>query len=228
MCSLSVHQFHPWDLTPEEAVRIQQTLRDRVIIRKLDIDSLHFVAGVDVGFKGDVARAAAVVLEYPSMRLVENSVAEIPVTFPYISGLLSFREAPAILAALSQIKNLPGVIFCDGQGIAHPRRFGIACHLGLLLEIPSLGCAKSILTGRHGSLADEQGSVAELADRAEIIDAAVRTRQGVRPVYISPGHLIDVPACVKLTLACAKGYRLPEPTRLADRIASQRGPVPFA
>jgi len=219
---------HPWNLAPDEAVRLQQELRAHVRVEPLDLASLRRVAGVDVGFRGDLTRAAVVVLSFPDLQVMESAIAEIPTAFPYIPGLLSFREAPAILAALEQLEELPDAILCDGQGLAHPRRFGIACHLGVLLDRPTLGCAKSILVGRHAQLGEEPGATANLVDRGEVVGAALRGRAGVKPVYISIGHRIDLPSAVQLSLACAQGYRLPEPTRLADRLASRKGDLPSA
>jgi deoxyribonuclease V len=200
-------------------------LRAKVIVEPLALDTLHFIAGVDVGFREEKAHAAAVLLSFPELQLLEQSEAEIPVRFPYIPGLLSFREAPAILAALEGLGRVPDLIMCDGQGIAHPRRFGIACHIGLLLDIPALGCAKSILVGRHAPVGEEAGSQAPLVVRDEVVGAALRTRSRVKPVYISTGHRIDLVSAVQVALACSRGYRLPEPTRLADRLASRRGPL---
>ena len=223
---LKLSNSHAWDLTPEEAIRLQGSMRTQVVIEPLDLEKIHTVGGVDVGFRDEKARAAAVLLSFPELKLLASELAEIPVPFPYIPGLLSFREAPAILAALEKLPALPDVLVCDGQGLAHPRRFGIACHLGVLLGLPALGCAKSILVGRHEPVGNPVGSTAELKAGPEVVGMAVRTREGVKPVYISVGNRIDLPSAVQLTLACGRGYRLPEPTRLADRLASDRGPLP--
>jgi deoxyribonuclease V len=226
MPDLSLSHAHRWDLTPGEAIQLQQELRERVLVQPLSLGQISTVAGVDVGFRDEKARAAAVLLSFPSLQLLEHAVREVPIPFPYVPGLLSFRETPAILNALEGLSVLPDVIVCDGQGLAHPRRFGIACHLGVLLDRPTLGCAKSILVGKHGPLGEEPGSTADLKAGGETIGAAVRTRQGVKPVYVSVGSRIDLPSAVELILACNRGYRLPEPTRLADRLASNRGPLP--
>jgi deoxyribonuclease V len=226
MVKLKLAHAHPWNLNPEEAIRLQGQLRGRVIVQPLPLEAIHTVGGVDVGFRGDQARAAVVVLSYPSLALLDYAVAEIPVPFPYVPGLLSFRETPAILAALEKLVSLPDVLVCDGQGLAHPRRFGIACHLGVLLDRPALGCAKSILTGRADPLGEVPGSTADLKAGEEMIGAAVRTKLGVKPVYISVGHRADLSSALALILACLRGYRLPEPTRLADRLASNKGPLP--
>lgn len=226
MTVLDLAISHSWDLAPGEAIQLQQRLRAQVLIAPLPLEQVRTVGGVDVGFREGKAHAAIVALEFPSLALLESAEAETPVPFPYIPGLLSFREVPAILAALEKLPWLPDVLVCDGQGLAHPRRFGIACHLGVLLDRPALGCAKSILTGRHSDLPEEPGSTAELRADGELVGAAVRTRVGVKPVYVSPGQRCDVPSAVALVLACTRGYRLPEPTRLADRLASRRGPLP--
>ena len=223
MTPLKLAYSHPWDLTADEAIRLQEILRSRVVVQPLPLSLIRTVGGVDLGFREGNARAAAVVLSFPSLDVVEQSVVEVPAQYPYIPGLLSFRETPAILAVLEQLNRLPDVLICDGQGLAHPRRFGIACHLGVLLDRPALGCAKSILVGRHALLDEAPGSTVDLVDRSEVIGAAVRTCQGLKPVFVSPGHRIDVPSAIRLVLACGRGYRLPEPTRLADRLASRRG-----
>ena len=212
----------PWDLSPEEAIQLQKELRSQVVLTPLPLDSVHTIAGVDVGFPGDRTRAAAVLLSFPELEVLEQKVVEIPTTFPYIPGLLSFRETPAILQAIRGLSAAPDLILCDGQGIAHPRRFGIACHIGVLLDMPALGCAKSILVGRPGPLGEPRGSTSPMRVGDEVVGMAVRTREGVKPVYISPGHRIDLDSAVQAVLACGQGYRLPEPTRLADRLASQR------
>ena len=213
---------HPWDLSPAEAIELQQSLRARVRLQPLELETIRTVAGVDAGFPGGQARAAVVVLAFPSLQVVEEAAAEVPIPFPYIPGLLSFREIPAVLAALERLHSLPDVLICDGQGIAHPRRLGIASHLGVLLDRPALGCAKSILVGRHAPVGEAVGSQSALVDGGEVIGAVVRTRANVKPVILSPGHRIDVESGVRLALACSRGCRLPEPTRLADRLASQR------
>ncbi len=223
---LRLQHAHRWDLPAAEAVQVQLVLRGALRVEQaLDLAALRCVGGVDAGFPagGEIARAVVVVLAYPAMTLVEYAVAEVPVRFPYVPGLLSFREAPAILAALEKLSFLPDVLIFDGHGLAHPRRLGIACHLGVLLDHPTVGCAKSILVGKHGPLGEAAGSTSELCVGAEVLGAAVRTRRGVKPVYISPGHRSDIGSAVQLALACGRGYRLPEPTRLADKIASLRG-----
>ncbi len=217
-------QTHAWDLSPEDAIQLQEQLRARVIIAPLADESIHSVAGIDVGFprqKG-IARAAIVLMQYPSMTIVDQGLAEMPVSMPYVPGLLSFREIPVILAALEELSLSPDLLITDSQGIAHPRRFGLACHLGVLLEIPAIGCAKSILVGTHDHLPESRGSTKDLIDRGEIVGSVARTRAGVKPVYISIGHRVDLPSAVRIILNCGAGYRLPEPTRWAHKLASQK------
>ncbi len=165
---------------------------------------------------------AVVVLSYAGLEVKEVEVAEQRISFPYVPGLLSFREAPAILNVCERLKTDPDLVLVDGQGIAHPRRFGLACHLGVLLDTATVGCAKSVLCGTYGKLEEGAGSFAEMADNGEVIGAAVRTRAGVKPVYVSIGHKVDLLTAVSWTLGCCRGYRLPEPTRLAHLAASGR------
>jgi deoxyribonuclease V len=178
----------------------------------------RLVAGADVAYSSERGRcyAAVVLLRLPELEVVEQASAERPITFPYVPGLLSFREGPALLAAFARLGQRPDLIVFDGQGFAHPRRFGLACHLGYLLDIPSIGCAKSILVGKHQGLGKRAGSFAWLTHQGERVGAAVRTREGVRPVYVSPGYRVGFATAVKLALMLARKFRVPEPTRLAD------------
>ena len=210
-----------WPHTVQEAIAIQNTLRDKVITED-HTARVHHVGGVDVGFERDntVVRAAAVVLNFPGLELVDSALARAPVTFPYVPGLLSFRELPAVLEALKLLKITPDLILCDGQGIAHPRRIGIASHLGVLTDIPTIGVAKSLLIGTHEQLPSERGAWQPLRDRGETIGAALRTRANVAPVYVSPGHRVSLPTAIHYVLACTTKYRLPETTRHAHRLAS--------
>jgi deoxyribonuclease V len=218
--------LHRWDLSPQEAIQVQEKLRSRVIVTPLEDAKIRLVAGVDVGLPrgAQVARAAIAVLDYASMELIDQAIAECPVPFPYVPGLLSFREMPVILAALEQLRTKPDVFMVDGHGYAHPRRFGLACHLGVWLDKPALGCGKSILIGEQMPLENPRGSVAFLQDGDETIGAAVRTREAVKPVYISIGHRADLESAIRITLNCARGVRLPEPTRWAYRLASEKKP----
>jgi len=213
---------HPWDLTPKEAVALQRKLRERVVIENRLDEPVRLVAGVDVGFerRNTVTRAAVAVLRYPSLELVEHAIARQPTRFPYVPGLLSFREIPAVLDALRALAAQPQLLLCDGQGIAHPRRLGIASHLGLLLDVPSIGVAKTRLIGEHAAVPDERGARVPLTDKGETIGAVVRTRRGVKPLYISPGHLITLESAVEYVMGALTRYRLPETTRWAHRLAS--------
>lgn len=213
----------PWNLTIAEARTLQNELSARVI-RRGSVLNPRFIAGIDVSVSrfSKLGRASVVVLENPSLLPVETSHAEGALHFPYVPGYLSFREAPLIMEAWQKLRIRPELLIMDGQGIAHPRRFGVATHLGLMLDIPSIGCAKSRLTGQCGFLPDEAGSYSPLTDNGEIIGAAVRTRKSVKPLYISIGHRIDLENSIYWILNCCRGYRLPEPTRLAHLAANGR------
>lgn len=213
--------LHPWNLTPAEARALQLTLQPQ-IIRVDRFKPPRRVAGVDVGFEaqGTVTRAAVVVLNFPKLDLVEQAIARQPTQFPYVPGLLSFREIPAILEALQQLRQPPDMLLCDGQGLAHPRRFGLACHLGLLTDLPSIGVAKSRLIGRYDELPEAKGAWVPLRDKGEIIGAVLRTRNRVKPLYISIGHKISLASAIHYVLACTTRYRLPETTRGAHNLAS--------
>jgi len=212
---------HEWNLTPREARALQSRLAAGVIRKSLR-RRIRTVAGVDVHIHGHVVRAGAVVLDFPGLNTICQATAEFPVNFPYIPGLLSFREAPVALAAIQRLGTLPDALIVDGQGIAHPRRFGLACHLGLILDIPAIGCAKSRLCGRHGTPAVTRGSRVPLIDTNEIIGTVLRTRTGVRPVYVSIGHRVSLNDAVDIVLACTPVYRLPKTTRLAHRLAGKQ------
>ncbi len=216
---MRVRQLHPWQVSTTEAKVIQRDLREKVS-STADFAEVHTVAGVDVGLKGELARAAVVVLSYPALAPMEQSVAEEPITMPYIPGFLAFREAPAILAACEGLAVEPDLVIFDGQGIAHPRRMGIASHVGVILDKPSIGCAKSRLWGKHHEPATEAGSYVHLFDGEEVIGAVLRTRDNVSPVYISIGHRIDLEMAIEYVLGCCRGYRLPEPIRYAHRAAA--------
>jgi deoxyribonuclease V len=209
---------HAWNLAPARAVAVQRRLAARV---RTDAPkrAIRSVVGVDCAFSRDGERclAAAVVWDLEARRVLEVRNAWRPLRFPYVPGLLSFREAPAILAVLRALRTEPDALMCDGQGLAHPRRFGIACHVGVLCDRPTLGVAKSRLVGEHREPGPGRGSRAALYDRGERIGTVLRTREGVKPVYVSVGHRLDLATAERLTLACAERFRLPEPTRLADR-----------
>ncbi len=213
--------MHSWKVTPAEARRIQEALRGQVL-REDRLDPVRRVAGVDVGFRGGgkVTRAAAAVLEFPSLEPCAQAVVSRATSFPYVPGLLSFREVPAIIPALKRLKVPPDLILCDGQGYAHPRRFGLACHLGVVTGIATIGVAKTRLIGNHGRVPDSRGRWTPLKDGDETIGAVLRTRKGVKPVYVSVGHRVSLQTAVELVMACVTRYRLPETTRAAHRLAS--------
>ena len=213
---------HRWDLSPDEAVKLQKELAPRIDTRTpIDLDNLKYVAGVDVSVKNEISRAAIVVLSFPNLQRVEAVTAEIPTPFPYIPGLLSFREGAVILEAHKKLKAQPGVYIFDGMGIAHPRRFGIASHIGLWLDAPTVGCGKTLLIGKHDEVPPQKGSYSLLRHRGEVIGAVVRTRDNVAPVYISPGHKATLESAIELIVRCSTKYRLPEPIRAAHNTAGE-------
>lgn len=220
---MQYRSLHSWNVTPVEARELQNRLRTQVIMAD-QFGTINTVAGVDIGLKKDIARASVVVLSFPELQVVDSEVAESPVRFPYVPGLLSFREIPPLLTAFSQLQTEPDLVIVDGQGVAHPRRFGLASHLGLILDKPTIGCAKSRLCGRYEEPGQEQGSYTDLIDKDEVIGAVVRTRTNVSVVYVSIGHRISLDSARTLTLACCRGYRLPETTRHAHKTAS--GQIP--
>lgn len=214
---------HRWDLTPKQAIALQQELRGRVETENR-FGAIRLVAGIDVGFldDGTTTRAAIAVLDYATLTLQEHAVAHCPTRFPYVPGLLSFREIPAVLRAYRRLRKKPDLIVCDGQGYAHPRRFGLACHLGVLLDTPSIGVAKTLFIGTHKAVGRRRGDSSDLRDQAETIGAVLRTRGGVKPVYVSIGHRVSLASALAFALHCAPRYRLPETTRWAHKLASQK------
>ncbi len=217
--SANYHAHILWlkNLSKREAFALQTALARRVQESPLPAPP-RTVGGVDVGFPNGKARAAVVVLTFPDLTLQQEATAESEIAYPYVPGLLAFREVPVILKALERLPTLPDVLICDGQGRAHPRRLGLASHLGVLLDHPTVGCAKSRLVGEHAPVPDERGAWVPLVDRGEVIGAVVRTRAGVKPVYVSVGHRITLPEAIELVLKCAPRYRLPEPIRLAHKL----------
>src|SRR6267378_3257366 len=231
-------KLHEWNVTAAEAREIQEKLRakwegeDR-------LSDIRTVAGLDAAFvlsgsqalkkrsrwtalrEANRAIGGVVVFRFPEMVEIARVSAVLPLRFPYVPGFLSFREIPALLAALAKLKSMPDLLFCDGQGYAHPRRMGLATHLGILLDRPTIGCAKSILIGRHGELGKEKGDWSALKDGEETIGAAVRTRAGVKPIYVSQGHRVSLETAIRLTIAVSDGKRIPRPTREADRFVSE-------
>lgn len=210
-----------WSFSPEQAIALQQELRSQVILTD-QLGDVRYVAGVDVGFEagGAITRAAVAVLSLDDLQIRDRAIARRPTTFPYIPGLLSFREIPAVVDALARLTIRPDLILCDGQGTAHPRRLGIACHLGLIINLPTIGVAKSVLVGKHSDLVDEKGSYQPLIHKGGIIGVALRTRVGTKPVYISPGHRISLETAIAYVMRCTTKYRLPETTRHAHKLAS--------
>jgi deoxyribonuclease V len=220
---MKIQTFHSWNLSPAEAVAMQRELRPRVVLADR-LGPVRRVAGVDVGFEagGTVTRAAVAVLAYPELALVESAIARRPTEFPYVPGLLSFRELPAVLEALDRLRESPDLLLCDGQGIAHPRRLGIASHLGLLVNIPSIGVAKTRLCGTGADPPNRRGAWTPLLAEGETVGAMLRTRPGVKPLYISSGHRVSLETAIGYVMACCTRYRLPETTRLTHRLASGR------
>ncbi len=215
---MKIHPLHSWDLTPTEAVALQKELAGQVDVRT-PLTHCELIAGADVSYNrfSSTFYAAVVVLRLDDATIVETQGAVGEVTFPYVPGLLSFREAPIVLEAFAKVTSAPDAVMLDGQGIAHPRRLGLAAHVGLWLRKPCLGCAKSRLTGhlKAEDLGKQAGSLAPLVAGGEVVGDAVRTKNNVQPVYVSAGHLIDLPSAVRLVLASCRGYRIPEPTRQA-------------
>ncbi len=219
---MKIRQLHSWAVAPAEAQQIQRTLAASVS-HVSAIGEVHRIVGVDVavGRTGQAGRAAIVALGYPELSPVEVRTVEAEITFPYIPGLLSFRELPFALRAFELLTHAPDLVMVDGHGLAHPRRLGIASHLGVLLDVPTIGCAKSVLVGHHEPVADEVGATSPLIDRDEVVGAVVRTKVGSKPVYVSIGHRVDLETAVQWVVACCRGYRLPEPTRLAHLAAGE-------
>jgi deoxyribonuclease V len=219
---MEIARLHSWDVSVEEAVAIQQRLRTLVVRENgFDPAQVHTIAGVDASYR-DKAYAAVVVLALPDLQVVEQAVAERETPFPYVPGLLSFREAPAVLDAMEKLTARPDLLMFDGQGIAHPRRLGIAAHMGVYLGMPSVGCAKSRLTGSYTEPGPNAGDMAPLMAEREQVGVVLRSKARTNPLFISIGHLIDLPTAKSFVLRTLRGYRLPEPTRLADRLAGAR------
>lgn len=225
---MRVSDLHPWSLSPVEAMALQSELRVRLEYRALDWSQLRVVAGVDVSYgrrhyvvPAPLVHAAISVFSFPELRLLEESIASVPATFPYVPGLLTFREGPAVVEAARRLNLEPDAFIYDGHGVAHPRGFGIASHFGLLLGKPTVGCAKSCLFGKYEGPGPLRGSSAPLTDGERVIGAVLRTRDRVAPVFVSVGNAIDLEGAVRLVLECSARYRLPEPTRRAHELAGQ-------
>lgn len=220
---MSSELTHSWEVSVAEAMEIQRRLRDRVVMHPPPGFAPRLVAGADISIERGSTQgyAGVVVIDAATMETVEVATAVVEIAFPYVPGLLSFRELPAVAAAWARLTHRPDVVIFDGVGYAHPRRFGLACHGGVMLGRPSIGCAKSILVGRHGPLGAERGAAVPLVDRGEVVGMAVRTRDGVQPVYVSVGHLIDLATAVSVVLRMTMGFREPETTRRAHRVVNE-------
>jgi len=223
---MRIERLHSWTITPREAISLQRELAGRVRLCRLK-RAPRIIAGADIAIDRDSGEgiAAAILYAYPSLEEIERSTARARLSYPYIPGLLSFREAPVLLKAFGKLRHLPDVALFDGQGTAHPRGLGLASHMGLWLGIPTIGCAKSRLVGRHREPGMRRGSFAKLSyevdGRETTIGVCLRTRDGVKPIYVSPGHLIDLDSAIEIVLSCHDGTRVPKPTREADRLVGQ-------
>jgi len=214
--------LHSWDLTPKQAVALQKELAPSVVVHD-DFGEIHCVAGADMAISRDkkFGYAGVLLFEFPSLAEIERVHAKVPLKFPYVPGLLSFREIPVLLRAFEKLRRRPDLVFVDGQGIAHPRRLGIASHLGLCLDLPTIGCAKSRLCGEYRDPGPKRGDFSELLDKEELIGAVLRTKEGVSPIFLSTGHRVSLSSALRLTLACHQGRRIPKPTRDADRLVAE-------
>jgi len=219
---MKLNTLHEWTLTPSEAVALQKTLAAQVTYHTpLELDSVRTVAGVDVSVQHDKSQAAVVVLSFPELTVIETARAKLPTTFPYIPGLLSFREGAVLVEAFKQLQTVPDALLFDGMGRLHPRRIGIASHMGLWLDRPTVGCGKTPFIGQYSAPDPARGSYTPIVDRGETLGVTLRTRANVAPVYISPGHRIDLESAITLTMACVTRYRLPEPIRAAHNAAGK-------
>ncbi len=221
--SYPLHHAHPWNVSPKEAIAIQRDLAGKVRIEPLDGEIRH-IAGVDVSVRGNRVQTAIVVLEMETLAVVDSVIWQDDVQFPYIPGLLSFREMPAILPALEKLRIHPDVFMTDSQGLAHPRRMGLACHLGVMLDRPAFGVAKTRFIGRYKEPGMEKGSLSLLLDDEEVIGSVLRTRANVKPVFVSAGHRVTLDDALRLTMATTTRYKIPEPTRLAHKFSKEKVP----
>jgi deoxyribonuclease V len=219
---MRVNRLHGFDLTPSGARQLQGELASRIEAGPaLDLGGVRHVAGADVSTQGDRAYATVVVLEFPSLSPVEVRGFEAALEFPYVPGLLSFREIPSVAGALEKVETPVDAFLLDAQGLAHPRRMGLASHLGLFLDVPTVGCAKSLLVGSYEEPGEEKGSATDLVHRGEVVGRVVRTRSRVSPVFVSVGNRVDLESAVELVVACCTRYRLPETTRRAHDAANR-------
>jgi deoxyribonuclease V len=219
---MQIHHRHDWNVSPHEAIELQKTLAAEVISDKpIDINNVRIVAGVDVSVKDNVSQAAVVILRYPELDVIETVLTKRPTPFPYIPGLLSYREGPVLEEAFQKLQHEPDVFIFDGMGIMHPRRIGIASHMGVWLQRPTIGCGKTYFLGTYDEPAQERGAWSLVHHKGDVIGAVLRTRQAVKPVYISPGNLADLPTSLDLVMRCTPKYRLPEPIRQAHNAAGK-------
>ncbi len=227
---MNLPTLHPWNLSPTDAVALQRQLAGQ-IVSNVAVPTCNLIAGADCSYNrySTTMYAGVVVLRADDLSVVERKGAVGEAEFPYVPGFLSFREAPILLQAFAKLEHTPDVVMCDGQGLAHPRRLGIACHLGLWLNVPTLGCGKTRLVGRFKEPEREAGSSTPLEDRGELIGRVVRNKTGVKPLFVSPGHLMDIDSAVHWALVTTRKYRLPEPTRLAHLYVNElrRGEAPI-
>ena len=217
---MKYQNLHSWEVSPREAIQLQKELKKKISLKK-SFNKVKIVAGADVSYYKNNMIAGIVILKFPQLEIIEKKSSLSPVNFPYIPGLLTFREGPSLLKAFKKIKITPDVILFDGQGIAHPRRMGIATHLGLFLDKPTIGCAKSRLSGKYTSVGEEKGNYALLKEGEEVLGAVLRTRRKVKPIFVSPGHKIDLSNSIEIVLKCIVKYRLPLPVREAHIFVNQ-------
>jgi deoxyribonuclease V len=212
--------LHSWEVSPQEAIKIQKDLKSNISLKK-SFNKIDKIAGVDVSYYQNKMIAGVIIFKFPNLKIIERQSFVASINFPYIPGLLTFREGPSILSAFKKIKNEPDIILFDGQGIAHPRRMGIATHLGLFLDRPTIGCAKSRLSGKYISVGEQKGDYTPLKEGEEVLGVVLRTRKGVKPIFLSPGHKIDLPDSIEIVLKCIVKYRLPLPVREAHIFVNQ-------
>lgn len=219
-----IKYFHPWNVTCEEAIAIQRELREKLILHDNDFpERINTIAGADISYskKNDLFYAVVILMDFSSMEIIEKQTVVERAPFPYIPGLLSFREGPALLKIFENLQHMPDAVIFDGQGIAHPRGVGLASHMGLFLDIPTIGCAKTKLIGRYGEVGKEVGDYADLILDDRIVGAVLRTKKKVKPIFISPGHRIGIKKSIDIVLDCCRGYKLPEPTRRAHILVNE-------
>ena len=218
---MKYRKIHAWDLSPKDAIRVQYRIREMTVLKKLPLKSIKLIAGVDVSVKEGHSKAAIVILTYPGLEIKEKITKVTKTRFPYVPGLLSFREGPVILECVKKLKYAPDLFIFDGQGLAHPRKAGLATHMGVILNKPSIGSAKSRLYGTYTEPKTKKGAYSVIKDGdGKAIGAVLRTREATKPVFVSPGHLADIQSSIKIILACSPKYKIPEPIRAAHHAAS--------